>query len=282
MPDKSTRHDTETVSRCGSAVTCNAIIPLGVQPILLVEGDHASLQSIHIREQPLAHSQRPTAGAAFVGRSSVVERYHETAQRAQLRPTRDPGRYPFAAILEAAACAIDRQSAIVEFRGVHGVVVARHVRSAAAFQGQRAIIVMGDTYRDRLVLDAFPQSPLIEYTIAVVNASLAAMNMNLAAEALGCRRSCCRDGAHRHIGCGLSKAGAVLARWSLSVDDDRLRLPARIVSAAATQTPTRSDLLRESLSWTRSRRHGGLAGADEGGLQGQPPAILIRGATPPV
>ena len=53
------------------------------------------------------------------------------------------------------------------------------------FQGQRAIIVMGDTYRDRLVLDAFPQSPLIEYTIAVVNASLAAMNMNLAAEALG-------------------------------------------------------------------------------------------------
>ncbi len=53
------------------------------------------------------------------------------------------------------------------------------------FHGQRAIIVLGDTYRDRLVLDAFPQSPLIEYTIAVVNASLAAMNMNLAAEALG-------------------------------------------------------------------------------------------------
>jgi nitroreductase len=53
------------------------------------------------------------------------------------------------------------------------------------FQGQRAIIVMGDTYRDRLVLDAFPQSPLVEYTIAVVNASLAAMNMNIAAEALG-------------------------------------------------------------------------------------------------
>ena len=53
------------------------------------------------------------------------------------------------------------------------------------FHGQRAIIVMGDTYRDRLVLDALPHSPLIEYTIAVVNASLAAMNMNLAAEALG-------------------------------------------------------------------------------------------------
>jgi hypothetical protein len=44
---------------------------------------------------------------------------------------------------------------------------------------------MGDTHRDRVVLDVFPRSPLVEYTIAVVNASLAAMNMNIAAEALG-------------------------------------------------------------------------------------------------
>src|SRR5512135_1768125 len=28
------------------------------------------------------------------------------------------------------------------------------------FQGQRAILVLGDTHRDRLVLDAFPSSPL--------------------------------------------------------------------------------------------------------------------------
>jgi hypothetical protein len=35
------------------------------------------------------------------------------------------------------------------------------------------------------VLDAFPYSPLVEHTIAVTNASLAAMNMNIAAEALG-------------------------------------------------------------------------------------------------
>jgi nitroreductase len=53
------------------------------------------------------------------------------------------------------------------------------------FQGQRAVIVLGDTHRDRIVLDAFPPSPLIEYTLGVVNASLAAMNMNIAAEALG-------------------------------------------------------------------------------------------------
>jgi nitroreductase len=53
------------------------------------------------------------------------------------------------------------------------------------FKAQRAVIVMGDTHRNRAILDAFPQSPLIEYTMAVMNASLAAMNMNIAAEALG-------------------------------------------------------------------------------------------------
>jgi nitroreductase len=53
------------------------------------------------------------------------------------------------------------------------------------FKGQRAVIVVGDTYRARMALDAFPDSPLVEYTIAVINASLAAMNMNIAAEALG-------------------------------------------------------------------------------------------------
>jgi hypothetical protein len=44
---------------------------------------------------------------------------------------------------------------------------------------------MGDTHRPRLAIDVFPESPLVEYTIAVMNASLAAMNMNVAAEALG-------------------------------------------------------------------------------------------------
>ena len=53
------------------------------------------------------------------------------------------------------------------------------------FQGQRAVIVMGDTHRAKAVLDVFPYSPLVEYTVAVINASLAVMAMNLAAEALG-------------------------------------------------------------------------------------------------
>jgi nitroreductase len=58
-------------------------------------------------------------------------------------------------------------------------------RSPIPFKGQRAVIVMGDTHRDKLIAEAFPSSPLVEYTLAVMNASLAAMNMNIAAEALG-------------------------------------------------------------------------------------------------
>ena len=53
------------------------------------------------------------------------------------------------------------------------------------FHADRAVVVLGDTHRVRLALDAFPHSPMVEYTVAVMNASLAAMNMNLAAEALG-------------------------------------------------------------------------------------------------
>lgn len=53
------------------------------------------------------------------------------------------------------------------------------------FNAPRAVIVLGDSHRVRTVLQAFPHSPQIEYTIAVMNASLAAMNMNVAAEALG-------------------------------------------------------------------------------------------------
>jgi FMN reductase (NADPH) len=56
---------------------------------------------------------------------------------------------------------------------------------AIPFQAQRAVIVLGDIHRNRLLMESFPPSPLVFYTIAVMNASLAAMNMNIAAEALG-------------------------------------------------------------------------------------------------
>lgn len=53
------------------------------------------------------------------------------------------------------------------------------------FRGSKAVMVISDIHRYRQVIEDFPYSPLTEYTIAVVNASLAAMNMNLAAEAVG-------------------------------------------------------------------------------------------------
>jgi nitroreductase len=92
----------------------------------------------------------------------------------------------FAAILEAgrlAPCTVNLQTwtfalfSPESWRETFG--------SSIPFRGQRAIIILGDTHRARLVLDAFPHSPIVEYTLAVMNASLAAMNMNIAAEALG-------------------------------------------------------------------------------------------------
>lgn len=53
------------------------------------------------------------------------------------------------------------------------------------FHASRAVIVISDTYRYRQALRDFPDCPLTEYTTGVMNASLAAMNMNIAAEALG-------------------------------------------------------------------------------------------------
>ncbi len=53
------------------------------------------------------------------------------------------------------------------------------------FKAAAAVIILADTHRARAVLDVFPESPLVEYTVGVMNASLAAMAMNVAAEALG-------------------------------------------------------------------------------------------------
>lgn len=53
------------------------------------------------------------------------------------------------------------------------------------FKANKAIMILGDNYRIKQAGVSFPTSPLIEYTIAIMNASLAAMNMNIAAEALG-------------------------------------------------------------------------------------------------
>jgi nitroreductase len=49
----------------------------------------------------------------------------------------------------------------------------------------RAVIVLADVHRAKRVISGFPHAPLCEFTVGVTNASLAAMNMCLAAEALG-------------------------------------------------------------------------------------------------
>lgn len=52
-------------------------------------------------------------------------------------------------------------------------------------QAARGVVILADTHRVRRALPDFPAAPLSEHTLAVMNASLAAMNMTQAAEALG-------------------------------------------------------------------------------------------------
>lgn len=61
----------------------------------------------------------------------------------------------------------------------------QHFGEAVPFAAPHAVIVCGDTHRLKPALKEFSDYPLFEYTLAVMNASLAAMNMNVAAEALG-------------------------------------------------------------------------------------------------
>ena len=53
------------------------------------------------------------------------------------------------------------------------------------YGARRAVLVLGDITRIKQVTDIFPNSPLVEYTVGIVNASLAAMNMTIMAQALG-------------------------------------------------------------------------------------------------
>ncbi|MBW2020828.1 MAG: nitroreductase family protein [Deltaproteobacteria bacterium] len=53
------------------------------------------------------------------------------------------------------------------------------------FGARRAVLVLGDITRIKQATDIFPNSPLVEYTVSIVNASLAAMNMTIMAQALG-------------------------------------------------------------------------------------------------
>lgn len=60
-----------------------------------------------------------------------------------------------------------------------------HFDSPLPMRAQRGIVILADTHRMRRALPDFPDANLCEHTLAVMNASLAAMNMTAAAEALG-------------------------------------------------------------------------------------------------
>jgi nitroreductase len=53
------------------------------------------------------------------------------------------------------------------------------------FGAKRAVIVLGDVTRIKEATDIFPDTPLVQYTVSAINASLAAMNMTIMAEAVG-------------------------------------------------------------------------------------------------
>lgn len=53
------------------------------------------------------------------------------------------------------------------------------------FGGSRAVVICADMHRIHAVTDVLPHKPLVEYTLSVMNASIAAYAMNIAAEACG-------------------------------------------------------------------------------------------------
>lgn len=57
--------------------------------------------------------------------------------------------------------------------------------SPIPFAAARGVVILTDARRARRAVTEFPYAPLCEHTIGVMNASLAAMNMTLAAESLG-------------------------------------------------------------------------------------------------
>lgn len=91
----------------------------------------------------------------------------------------------FAAILEAGRVAPSTVNLQTwSFAAYTAAEWARQFGRPLPFKAPRGVIILADTHRARSVLDVFPASPLVEYTVGVMNASLAAMAMNVAAEAL--------------------------------------------------------------------------------------------------
>jgi nitroreductase len=83
------------------------------------------------------------------------------------------------------------------------------------YGARRAVLVLGDITRMKQATDIFPNSPLVEHTVSIINASLAAMNMAIMAEALGIASVMLSD---------TGKTGF----FSVAYLKDRLKLPAGV------------------------------------------------------
>ncbi|UCB44647.1 MAG: nitroreductase family protein [Spirochaetota bacterium] len=92
----------------------------------------------------------------------------------------------FRVILEAARvapCAINLQSWVL---GIYNQDTWKKTFGRSIpFDAPRAVMVMGDIHRTRGVINEISHYPLVEYTLAVMNASIAAYAMNIAAESCG-------------------------------------------------------------------------------------------------
>lgn len=88
--------------------------------------------------------------------------------------------------------------------------------SPIPMQAARGVVILADTNRVRRALPDFPAAPLCEHTLAVMNASLAAMNMAQAAEALG-------------LGSVMLSETGRTGFYDAAHIAQKLRLPARVV-----------------------------------------------------
>jgi nitroreductase len=130
-----------------------------------------------LRQKPQLTSSlwdNPTL-ALILKRRSVREYKQEDIPEEVFAAILEAGRFaPTTVNLQTWACAIFDQAT---WRETFGTPI--------PFRGARAVLILGDTHRNQAIVDEFPYSPMVEYTLAVMNASLVAMTMTLAAEALG-------------------------------------------------------------------------------------------------
>ena len=99
---------------------------------------------------------------------------------------RDVPEHVFNAILEAARLAPSTVNLQTWTLGLFTKLEWREkFKQPIPFGANRAVIIMADSCRFRAAMDDFPFKPLVEYTLSVVNASIAAYAMNIAAEACG-------------------------------------------------------------------------------------------------